>query len=286
MTPLILGSALLLFAVARLVWQRRESRLRTLDRLDDLGRSDVSAEDPGLESRTRLMRARTPWIARAAIAVVVGIALVPVLDDSLAVASAVLVGTLVGLGLEAQRRRQAYLIEVRLADAIDLAIAGLQAGTSMHAALQTAAEESRGVLQHEMLIAAARLRLGERPEQVFDELYRALPIPSVRLLGQTLAAQWEAGGSVAPSLGSVASSIRQRVELMRRIQSQAAEVRFSVLAVLAATYGIGFLSWSNAPEEVESFLTSSVGGSLLALAVILQAAGLVWIQALSRVEVR
>lgn len=285
MTMLWLGLALLAIA-ALLTWtRRREARFLASSRLEDLAEGIQTEEDPDWTPSPILPAPRTSWLGGLVAAVVAGLASSPFVFIELAAAIGVLTGAIVWLALEGRRIDRSITLESRLADAIDLAVSGLRAGSSLHEALRAAAEESRGLLREALAVLAARLRLGERPQEVFSDFEIAAPVDSARLFSQTMSAQWEAGGSVAPALGSVAVSVRQRIELARRVKSQSAEIRFSVAAVLAATYGIGLLGWSNAPDRVESFLASSLGGGLLAACVILQAVGLIWIQKLSKVDI-
>ena len=39
--------------------------------------------------------------------------------------------------------------------------------------------------------------LGERPNDVFEDVYELLPLDSVKLFAQALVVQWQTGGSLA-----------------------------------------------------------------------------------------
>ena len=99
-----------------------------------------------------------------------------------------------------------------------------------------------------------------------------------------LAVQWRAGGSMDRSLSSVARAVRDRVELLRRIQTQSAPTRGSVFAFVAATLGVALLMWQNDPANLERFLASGVGGALVGLSIWLQAIGIVWMWRVGQIE--
>ena len=80
-----------------------------------------------------------------------------------------------------------------------------------------------------------------------------VPLESFRLFGFTLASHWGGGGSLAhrrcpPS----AATIRDRITLTDRIQSQAMESQLSVYVVLVISYGLGFLLYKGDPERATS----------------------------------
>ena len=102
---------------------------------------------------------------------------------------------------------------------------------------------------------------------------------------QYLSVQWQSGGSIAPGMHAIAETVRDRVNLARRVQAQSAEARVSVLGILLIVYGIAALAWVNNPERIESFLGSDIGGGIAAACVLLQAAGIFWMARLTRIEV-
>ena len=82
----------------------------------------------------------------------------------------------------------------------------------------------------------------------------------------------------------VARALRDRVELLRRIHTQSAPTRGSVFAFVAATGAVAFLMWQYDPANLEHFLTSGAGSTLVGLSIWLQATGILWMWRLSQVE--
>ncbi|MCR9245728.1 MAG: type II secretion system F family protein [bacterium] len=176
-------------------------------------------------------------------------------------------------------------IEGQLADALDLLGSSVAAGVGLVEALDGVVRESRGPLRQVLGAAAERLRLGDDPQRVFEEAWATLPVPAFRLLTHYLSVQWQSGGALAPGLHAIAETVRDRVNLSRRVHGQSAEARFSVLGILAVVYGIALLAWTNNPERVTAFLGSGIGGGIAAACVLLQAGGVIWMARLTRIEV-
>ena len=203
----------------------------------------------------------------------------------LALALAVLVGALAWVADGTIVAGKTVRIESQLADALDLLGSSVSAGVGLVEALDGVVTDVQMPLRRVLAGAADRLRLGDDPHRVFDEAQTALPLPGFRLLTHYLSVQWQSGGSIAPGLHAIAETVRDRVNLARRVQAQSAEARISVLGVLLIVYGIAALAWVNNPERIESFLGSDMGGGIAAACVLLQAAGIYWMARLTRIEV-
>ena len=94
-----------------------------------------------------------------------------------------------------------------------------------------------------------RLRYGDNPIAVFRGLARRVPLDNFRLFATSLAVHWEVGGSLGPTLSTVGRTIRDRIEIARRIRSMTTQSRVSTIAVLATTYFLAVLMWRNDPAD-------------------------------------
>lgn len=189
-------------------------------------------------------------------------------------------GAVPGVLLQGARVRRvekrALRLEEQLAEAIQLVAAALRAGGSATDGLERAASEARPPLRPHLDALVARLRLGGDPQQCLAELAERIPLHPFRLFATALGAQWSAGGSLQGSLQSVARAISQRTELARRIDTQQAPTRSSVVAIVGANLAIAVLSYLSNPLNLERFLASPVGSAMLASTLWLQALALWW----------
>ena len=101
----------------------------------------------------------------------------------------------------------------------------------------------------------------------------------------TLGAHLDSGGSAATSLAEIARAIRDRIDVIRRSNSQSAETQASVVGILAITYGLALLMWNNYPDRVDKFISSEIGSGFIALTIFLQGLGLFWISRMTKIEV-
>lgn len=178
-------------------------------------------------------------------------------------------------------QRRTNRAEQQLADSIDLMVAAVKAGSSLQGALESAMENTPSPWKYELNDLVARIRYGDEPTEVFRELSERIPLETVRLFSQTLSVNWSVGGRLSLALANVGRTIRDRLELSRRMQAMTTQARLSVISVILVTYFIGALMWRNDPERMGGYLGSMVGQGLVTTAMLLQAVGIVWIARLS-----
>ena len=147
--------------------------------------------------------------------------------------------------------RQTARIETQLADAIDLMVAALGAGAGVADALENAMRESRSPLRPQLEEVVGRIRFGDDPRTVYHGLTQRVPLETFLLFSSALSVQSETGGSLAPTLASVGRTIRDRIEIARRIRSNSAQSEVSTLAVLLLTYFIALVVWRTNPEQMQ-----------------------------------
>jgi tight adherence protein B len=206
------------------------------------------------------------------------------LDLVISSALGAMVGFLGGLLDGMWLARQEALIEQQLSSAIDLMVGALYAGASVPSAVEIALRETKSPLAPQLEEVLGRLRYGDDPIAVFRGLAKRVPLDNFRLFATSLAVHWEVGGSLAPTLSTVGRTIRDRIEIARRIRSMTTQSRVSTMAVLGTTYFIGLLMWRNDPQRMAEFLTNSVGKALVSGALILEAVGIVWASHIGKVK--
>lgn len=178
--------------------------------------------------------------------------------------------------------RRISRIEVQLIDLLDMMIPMLRSGAGASAALVSAAEVTKAPLRNQIEWCVRRIQLGDSGSSVFRTLAQRMPIDAMELFATTMSVHWETGGSLAPVLASVARVARDRQEVARRIRSNIAQSQFSTIAVLFLIYFVACVLWLDRPDVMREFATSGLGSAAIAVSVVLQAVGIVWMNAISR----
>ena len=285
MSDLLIGGGVAAVGAGAVAWALRARRQRqlALERLAEPGVEEFTAELPPPPAVLRRHR----WIAPVA-GLLAGGSVWLAMEGARALPLAAAVGLVVAVLaslIEVQvHAGRSLKFETQLVDALDLVVSSLNAGAPTMDSLENAARESERPLKPLMLDLVGRIRLGDSPQSVLDEFARLVPLETFRLFCFTLSVHEEVGGSLAPTMSKVGRTIRDRIELKRRVRAEATQAQASVIGVLLITYGIGFITWRTNPDRMEGFLASDVGTKLAAGAVILQAVGLVWMSKLTQIR--
>jgi len=267
-------------------WYARHLRRLSAERLDEMlghAKQQITArhEDAPRSIRVFPRRYRSLTYAAGLLAfgalwLLVGLPLV------VSAAEGVLVGVLAHLVEDHYADQQTLLIEAQLASAIYLMVGSLRAGASLLAAFESALEEIGPPLRPYFQEVAGRIRLGDDPKSCVSDLQVYIPLETFRLFATSLAIHWEVGGSLATTLSTVGQTVRDRIELSRRVRAQAVESQASVAVVLVMAYALGFLMWRTNPDRLEGFVRTTIGTGLVAIVIALQAVGLIWMSKLNR----
>lgn len=277
-------SAAILVATAVWFWRGPMTRGRSRAWLDAW-----LAPQPGLASEVALPVARFPrryrWVPYvAAVATGTAIAALTPAKTPFAVAFAALAGVAVWLLETHLAGKQVDRIESQLADAIDLMAGSLRAGAALLASLEAAMREAQEPFAGELREVIGRIRLGDDPATSVRAFADRVPLESFRFFATSIAVHWETGGSLASTLLSVSRTIRERTEMARRVRAQSVEANYSILAVMAITYGVAVMMWRSNPQSIIAFMDSQAGSWIASFCIGLQALGIYWISNLSRVE--
>lgn len=282
MSELVIGTGAAVGAGAAW-WAWRAARTRRI------ARERLQADVPQEELREALSLhpalRRHHWVpVLIGLAVALACSLPLGLSTVFSTAFGLVAGVLSHIVEEMLAERRAAALEVQLATAIDLMVAALNGGAALMDALDSAARESKEPLRSELQEILGRLRFGESPQQVFEDFAQRIPLEAYRIFCFTLGVHVEVGGSLAPTLSTVGRSVRDRIEIARRIRAQSTEARGSVMGIVCVVYFLGLLMWRTNPASFESYVRSPVGQNLLASALVLQAVGMLWIARLSRLR--
>ena len=282
MTAAVLG-AILATGVMVLWYGHRLRRLADARLADLLSTTDTASagDEPrrtiqSFPRRYRVVPPATGGIAGVTLWLIVG------LPVEVAAAAGCLLGVIAFLVEDYRGDQQAAMIEAQLAAAIYLMVGSLRAGASLLAAFESALEEVGPPLRPYFQEVAGRIRLGDDPRSAVSDLQKHVPLETFRLFATSLAIHWEVGGSLATTLSTVGQTIRDRIELSRRVRAQGVESHASVAVVLAIAYILAFLMWRTNPDRLETFVRSGIGTVIIAGVIALQAVGLVWMSRLNR----
>lgn len=261
-------------------WLSERRREDAWERLNADSEAAVAAPSSLSGRRLRRRWIWVPWVLGAAVGLTV--LLMFELRLPYVIAAALMTG-LLGSQVESYfAALHAAKLERQLAEAIDIMIGAVGAGSSVGAAMDAAIVETSSPLRPYLEEVSGRIRLGDSPSAVFTSLSERVPLETFLLFTSALAVHWEVGGKLTSTLTTVGRTIRDRIEVSRRIRSNTAQSQFSTIALIALTYFVALIVYNNGRDQMREFVTSTVGSYFVAGSVLLQCVGIVWMNVISK----
>lgn len=155
---------------------------------------------------------------------------------------AILIGAAPMIGYYAVlRSKRIAKFEEQLPDAIDLIVRSLRVGHPLSASLSLIAREMPEPIGAEFAIAADAVGYGLSVPDAFRAMIERVPVADLGYLMVAVQIQQEAGGNLVESLSKLATVIRERFRMFRKVKAITAEGRLSawLLSFFPVLIGVG-----------------------------------------------
>lgn len=233
---------------------------------------------------------RTPaeWVLLACCATVVLAAVIAVATGNALIGIVIAgpVGWLAArlvLSVRIDRRRAAF--SEQLPGMLQLAAGSLQSGFSLPQALDAIAREGMQPISGEFARALAETRIGVELPVALDRLASRMDSTDLRWTVMAISIQRDVGGNLAEVLANTVATMRERTQLRRHVRALSAEGRLSAYILIALPIVVGGWLFISSPVYMRPLFTTAAGVLMLVLAVVLMAAGALWMRQLIKVEV-
>jgi tight adherence protein B len=134
--------------------------------------------------------------------------------------------------VEGRRRARREKLLSQLPNAFDLMARVIRAGQSVTQALQAIADTAEAPIAAEFANCQKRQNLGLRPEVAFHEMAQRCDLLELRIFVMALLIQRQTGGNLSDVLERLATLIRERLRLRKRVRNLTAEGRLQGITLL------------------------------------------------------
>ena len=159
-----------------------------------------------------------------------------------------------------------------------------RAGLSLMQTLKQTGEETGGALGARFERAARVLETGSSTAEALEGFRRQAGVPELAFVAVALDVQHQSGGSIAHVLDVARESLESELELRRSLRVQTAQARLSARIVTVMPFLLVALFSMLSEGFLDPFFGSWAGLALLALALGMQAAGVLLVRRMLRVE--
>lgn len=219
-------------------------------------------------------------------ALVVFVLALAILPNSLIALCAALAAALVPyFRLRMQRQKRLDRFEEQMAEALDVMSRALKAGHPFNETLNFVAEEMDEPIGPEFGRLFSDINYGMPSKTAFYALMKRVPSVSLHTLITAVLIQQESGGALAEILEKVAEVIRGRFRLQRRIKTLSAEGRMSAWVLSLLPFVLAGMLTVVSPDYLPVLFNDPAGQKLIAVAIGLMLAGILWMRHIIRIKV-
>ena len=216
--------------------------------------------------------------ALAALAAVAGSVVAAFAVAACAVALAVVVVR------SAQDKRRSAVREA-VPDALRAMGVCFQSGLSLLQTFQQVAKETDGPLRTLFARGSHLLETGRTSSEALDVFRSGAQVPELAFVAVALDVQHQTGGSISQVLDAARDTVESELELERSLHVQTAQARLSARIVSVMPFVLVALFSLVSEGFLEPFFNSAAGVALLLVALSMQAAGVLAVRRMLRVEV-
>lgn len=175
------------------------------------------------------------------------------------------------------RNIRAGRMQHEFADVLDLLSRGIKAGESLDQAIDMVGQRGPEPLATEFRRCARHLQLGAPLSAAMRSFTYRVRVTEAKLFSTTLLVHRQTGGNLPLMLDRMADVIRDRLAYRQQLRSTSAAGRFSALFVAVLGPLLFLYLFMFQPQYANKLLESSLGESLLGVAIVLEIIGVVWI---------
>ena len=192
----------------------------------------------------------------------------------------------VGLASAARgaRERRSAAIREEIPDVIRAMSVCLGAGMTLLQTLEHISADAREPLRGFMRSASSILETGGTTKEALALLGRIPEARELAFVAVALDVQHQSGGSVRPILDSAREAAQDEMDLRRSLRVQTAQAKLSARIVTVMPFALIALFSLISEGFLEPFFTSATGMALLFVALAMQAAGVLIIRQMLKIE--
>ena len=180
------------------------------------------------------------------------------------------------------RHRKA--LQNQLPDALYLMSSALRSGQTIEQAIDLYAQRGNKPLADEFQYTAGLLRLGWSPTAALQATAPRVGLLDFNLLASTVGLYTQTGGNLALMMDRLAASVRDRNQFRGQFAAQTAQAR-TVAIFLGGAAPIFLLAYALfEPDYVQSFFESPRGWLTVAVCLLMEVIGVIWIWKLLKID--
>jgi len=183
------------------------------------------------------------------------------------------------------RRQRIRRFETQLPDFMQMLAGALRAGAGLQSALRQLVPQSPDPLAQELGLMLRQQRMGMPWDTALAGLKERMPGEGSTLMVSSLSIASRSGGELAQTLEGVSATLHARLHMAGRIDALTSQGRLQAWLMSCMPAALGAVLHVLDPQAMRPLWTTREGWAVLVLLAVLQAAGILLVRRIARIEI-
>jgi tight adherence protein B len=183
------------------------------------------------------------------------------------------------------RKRRLKKFEQQLPDVLVMISGALASGASLNMALQSVMLEQEAPISQEFMLFVREQRIGVDFDTSLRNMERRIPLLDFAMFSAAMRISREVGGDLGEVLSTLADTLRKKASMEGKIDSLTAQGRMQGIVMTGLPVLLGGLLFALEPESMSKLFTTPIGWGLLAVIVVMETLGYIFIKKVTTIDV-
>jgi tight adherence protein B len=183
------------------------------------------------------------------------------------------------------RNKRLRKFEEQLPDGLIMVSGAMRAGASLNIALEGLVREMQPPLSQEFELFMREQKIGVDFNKSLEHMEKRLPIQDFAMLSSALRINREIGGNLAEIIESLGDTLRKKHQMEGKIQSLTAQGKLQGIVMTGLPVLLGVLLYFLEPASMEKLWSTWYGYITLAVIVVMEFVGYIFIRKITRIDV-
>ena len=200
-------------------------------------------------------------------------------------ATVVAIALLPRFALRWLKKRRLDQLHGQLPDALLMLASGLRGGANLQQAMEGLSRDLSPPISQELALVVREQRLGATFEDSIEHLAQRVPSQDMQLVSSALRISREVGGNLADTVARLGDTIRKRLLMEQKIKALTSQGRLQGMVMTALPALIVLALLQIEPQAMGALFHTVRGWAVLAIAILFEVLGYLWIRKIVSIEV-
>ena len=182
-----------------------------------------------------------------------------------------------------RKRNEKFVLQ--MVDALNLMSNGMKSGLSVVQSIGLVVQEMPNPVQQEFNLVLSENKLGVPLEEALNNMGKRIKVDDVEMFVTSINILKETGGNLAETFDTIASTIRERIKVEKKIQVMTASGLYQGMFVMSMPPILGFVFYQSDPDFMRPLFTTALGWVIVSVIFLLELVAFFVIMKIIKIDV-